>query len=224
MSSGGRGGRAPWIVTTIILALVGAASIAANAYLYDQLTRVKQSLAGSELRVAAQGLAIDRLNHQQQDLEQQLKTAQAEAKNPTVGIWNDCGGSCAIAPASYRVGTIPDTFTYHLKFTSDVSVDAYFLTVEEYARFSNCPGYIRPSAGQNRIAACAGAWALNGQVPGDRFISGNAVNFDFHLAEGCASYLVVMFPSAAGQTADLHPDVSVSYQPASAPTGECAQG
>ena len=224
MSSGARGNRAPWIVTTIILALLAAASVAAGAYLYDQLGRTKESLAGSELRGGAEQLTIDRLTRQQKDLQQQLQAAQAEAKNPTVGIWNDCGGSCAIQPGSYRVGTIPDTFTYHLKLTSDVSVDAYFLTVEEYARFYNCPSYIRPSAGQNRIAACAGAWALNGQVPGDRFASGNAVNFDFHLAEGCASYLVVMFPSAAGETADLHPDVSVSYQPAAAPTGECAQG
>lgn len=211
-------------MTTILLALVGAASIAAGAYLYDQLGRTKETLAGSELRSGAQQLTIERLDQQQKDLQQQLKTAQAEAKNPTVGIWNDCGGSCAIAPGSYRVGTIPDTFTYHLKFTSDVSVDAYFLTVEEYAKFSNCPGYIRPGAGQNRIAACAGAWALNGQVPGDRFTAGTDVNFDFHLAEGCASYLVVMFPSAADRTADLHPNVSISYQPATAPTGECAQG
>jgi len=61
-------------------------------------------------------------------------------------------------------------------------------------------------------------------VPAERFTSGADVSFDFHLAEGCASYLVVMFPSAAGQTAELHPDVGVTYQPASAPTGECTQG
>jgi hypothetical protein len=203
---------------------VAAGSIAANAYLFDRVQRITSELGVANVRITGLNVVVERLNQQQKTLDGQLQKAQSEALNPTVKIWNDCGGSCAIGPGAYRVGTVPDTFTYHLKFTSSASVDAYFLTVEEYARLTNCPAGVRPAAGQNRLGACASAWVLKGQVPPERFTSGIEVTFDFHLAEGCASYLIVMFPTAAGQTAELHPDVSVTYHPASAPTGECAQG
>ena len=46
-----------------------------------------------------------------------------------------------------------------------------------------------------------------------------SINSDFHLAEGCAAYLAVI-TSAANVT--VTPDVSVTYNPASAATGACA--
>jgi hypothetical protein len=45
-----------------------------------------------------------------------------------------------------------------------------------------------------------------------------SVNYDFTLAEGCAAYLAVI--TAAGPVT-ITPDVSVTYNPASAATGAC---
>lgn len=46
-----------------------------------------------------------------------------------------------------------------------------------------------------------------------------SVNYDFHLAEGCAAYLAVI---TSTQSITVTPDVSVTYNPAPAPTGTCA--
>jgi hypothetical protein len=46
-----------------------------------------------------------------------------------------------------------------------------------------------------------------------------SVNYDFHLAEGCADYLSV-FTSASSIT--VTPKVSVTYNPAASATGSCA--
>src|SRR5207302_2798168 len=154
---------------------VAGGSLAANAYLLDRVQRLTAELGLANVRVAALNVVVERLNQQQKTLDGQLQKAQSDALSPTVKIWNDCGGSCAIGPGAYRVGTVPDTFTYHLKFTSSVSVDAYFLTVEEYARLTNCPASVRPAGAQNRLGACASAWVLKGQVPPERFTSGTQV-------------------------------------------------
>jgi hypothetical protein len=45
------------------------------------------------------------------------------------------------------------------------------------------------------------------------------VNYDFHLAEGCADYVAV-FTAATPIT--VTPNVSVTYNPATSATGDCA--
>src|SRR5260221_7216440 len=47
---------------------------------------------------------------------------QAEARSPTLAMWNACGGPCTIAPGDVRVGSVPDTFQLLLTFTADVPV------------------------------------------------------------------------------------------------------
>ena len=46
-----------------------------------------------------------------------------------------------------------------------------------------------------------------------------SVNYDFHKAEGCAAYLAVI---TSDRSITVTPDVSVTYNPASAATGTCA--
>jgi hypothetical protein len=46
-----------------------------------------------------------------------------------------------------------------------------------------------------------------------------SVDDDFTLAQGCAAYIAVM--TAAGQVT-ITPNVSVTYNPASGPTGSCS--
>jgi hypothetical protein len=46
-----------------------------------------------------------------------------------------------------------------------------------------------------------------------------SINYDFHLAEGCADYISV-FTSASAIT--VTPNVSVTYSPATSATGACA--
>jgi hypothetical protein len=51
------------------------------------------------------------------------------------------------------------------------------------------------------------------------FLNVTTVNYDFHLAEGCADYLSV-FTSATPVT--VTPNVGVTYNPATSPTGACS--
>ena len=45
------------------------------------------------------------------------------------------------------------------------------------------------------------------------------LDVDIHEGEGCADYLLVF---TAARATTIHPNVSVTYNPASAPTGACA--
>jgi hypothetical protein len=50
------------------------------------------------------------------------------------------------------------------------------------------------------------------------FLDIRSVSYDFHLAEGCAGYMVVF---TAPSPVTVNPDVSVTYNPAPTFTGEC---
>jgi hypothetical protein len=50
------------------------------------------------------------------------------------------------------------------------------------------------------------------------FVDVTSVNYDFHLAEGCAGYLAVW---TARTPITVQPDVSVTYNPAGSFTGVC---
>jgi hypothetical protein len=50
------------------------------------------------------------------------------------------------------------------------------------------------------------------------WLSTTSVNYDFHDAEGCAAYMLVI---TSNRSITVTPDVSVTYNPASAATGSC---
>ena len=135
---------------------------------------------------------------------QDLKT---EAQHPSLGIWNV--QQKIDGPDYYLAGGVPDTFTYHLVATSDRPMWVSILTFEQFAAAVDC---VHQGAGNTHYCMhhqphIANTWA-----------NVTSVNFDFHLAEGCANYMVVF---TAGTPATVTPNVSVTYNPAPTFTGDC---
>jgi hypothetical protein len=153
----------------------------------------------------------------------QLDTARQEALHPTLGTWNI---RSSIAPNSWRAGSVPDTFTFHLRFTADADVYFAFLTLAEYVRFNQCPSnvYALDSSVNRLSAGCVNYWIFSNTPPKDRagvYTAGANASFDFHQAEGCASWVLVLMPQKAGVTVTITPQVAVTYNPASKPTPPC---
>lgn len=144
-----------------------------------------------------------------------LRTAQgtitelkAAAQHPNLGIWNV--PQTINGPDYYLLGNVPDTFTYHLIATSTGPMSISILTVEQYAAAIDC---VHNGGGNTN-------YCMQHQ-PGTfkQWLGVSSVNYDFHLGEGCADY-VVLFTAATAVT--VHPNVSVTYNPASTVTGTCA--
>ena len=111
--------------------------------------------------------------------------------------------------STYLAGGIPDTFTYHLQATSTGPMSVSILTLEDFAKALQCIDY-----GTGVTNYCM----HHTGTPVNSWLSVTSVNFDFHLAEGCADYLAV-FTAASSVT--VKPNVSVTYNPASSATGTC---
>jgi hypothetical protein len=154
------------------------------------------------------------------DTQAQLDSAKQEALHPTLGTWNVPG---SIGPNSWREGSVPDTFTFHLRFTANGDVDVAFLTLGEYVRFYNeCPGtWYGVDRSVNRDAVCV-YWNVAPYADRVRWFPANTdASFDFHYAEGCASWVLLLIPYRAGVTVTINPKVTVTYNPAPAPTPGC---
>jgi hypothetical protein len=163
----------------------------------------------------------EQLNGRTQNLQTELTTTQqklttsqdqvsaltAAAEHPTLGIWNV---PQAISGSSYYLAAgVPDTFTYHLKLKSTGPMSVSILSIHQFGDAVSCV--------QNGRGSTNYCMHYSGSAWGQ--LSTTSVNYDFHLAEGCAAYLLVI--TAAGSVT-VTPDVSVTYQPASAATGACA--
>lgn len=138
----------------------------------------------------------------------ELATVRAELEHPDLTIWNvrqDISG-----PDYYLAGGAPDTFTYHLKATSNGPMSISILTLEDFAKAIACV--------QNGIARTNWCMHHSGS-PFQTWNGVSSVDYDFHGAEGCADYVVV-FTSA--QHITVTPNISVTYNPATAATGSCA--
>jgi hypothetical protein len=164
----------------------------------DQARRARD--LGVQLGVAhAQAASLDT---QLSALRTQDAQLQAQLRNPTLAMWNSCGGPCAIGPGSVRVGSVPDTFELHLAFTADVAVRAYVLTFHQWTQFDDCGFSVRCVSGDYQVYG-------PGELRGDAFAG----------AEGCSGYVWVLQSDGSGT---ITPDVRVRYLPASQSTGVCA--
>jgi Tfp pilus assembly protein PilV len=137
----------------------------------------------------------------------QVTSLTAELAHPTLGIWNvpqTISGS-----SNYLAAGVPDTFTYHLKLTSSGAVSVSILSIKQFGDAVTCV--------KNGVANTNYCMHHSGSAWGQ--LSTTSVNYDFHLAEGCAAYLAVITSTG---TVTVTPDVSVTYNPASAATGACA--
>jgi hypothetical protein len=137
----------------------------------------------------------------------ELATTKAQLEHPHLVIWNT---PLTIKDYTYYLaGGIPDTFTYHLKATSSGAMNVSILTLQQWVAASKC---VDPGGGTtNYCMHHSGAvWSSLGQ---------SSVNYDFHLAEGCADYISVF---TAPSSVTVTPDISVTYNPASSATGACS--
>jgi hypothetical protein len=159
-----------------------------------------------------------------QDSRTQPAQTRQELLHPTLPINNT--SQTIRANTSWLVGSVPDTFTYHLEYTASGSVTYAFLTTAEYVRFATCDTglFYMTDRRVSKLVGCLNI-TFNGQIgsralmPGpDRYGAGTVVALDFHYAEGCAGWVEVEFPSFANQSAQVTPNISVTYAPSSQPT------
>ena len=131
----------------------------------------------------------------------------AELKHPTLGVWNV---AMTIHNSSeFLSSTVPDTFTYHLKLKSSGPMSVSILSPSQFKDAILC---VNSGRGNTN-------WCMHHSGATKGWLLVTSVNEDFDLATGCAAYLAVI--TAASQVT-VTPDVSVTYNPAAAPTGSCA--
>jgi hypothetical protein len=139
--------------------------------------------------------------------QNQVNSLTAQLAHPTLGIWNVPQG---ITNSTYYLAAgVPDTFTYHLKLTSNGPMSVSILSIKQFGLAVMCV--------QNTGASTNYCMHHQGSAIG--FLSVTSVNYDFHDAEGCAAYLTVI---TSDRSITVTPDVSVTYNPAPAATGSCA--
>lgn len=203
--------RIRWMVALTAAVVLGAGGLGLlavddsnNQAAVRSLTTQNEALNGRNQNLT------DQLNSTQFNLKAtlgELADTKAQLAHPHLTIWNvpqQLKGS-----SWYLAGGIPDTFTYHLVATSDGPMSVSILTLEEYAKAIECVDY-----GTGTTNYCMHHSGAVMSWP-----SVTAVNYDFHLAEGCADYVSVFTSSA---TVTVTPNVSVTYNPASSTTGACA--
>jgi hypothetical protein len=140
------------------------------------------------------------------DQQNQIKDLQAQLQHPKLELWNV---DEKIDDADhYLAGGVPDTFTYHLNATATGPMNVSIVTFEQFVAGIECV-----DQGRGNTNYC-----LHHSGTVKSFLGVRSVSFDFHLAEGCAGYMVVF--TAPGPVT-VHPDVSVTYNPAPTFTGEC---
>ncbi|MDQ6878968.1 MAG: hypothetical protein M3082_15020 [Candidatus Dormibacteraeota bacterium] len=136
-----------------------------------------------------------------------LASARAQLAHPSLGIWNVA--QSLQGPTYYLAAGIPDTFTYHLKLKSTAAINVSIISFDQFSAAVKC---IENGAGVTN-------WCMHHSGAANSWLGGTSVTFDFHLAEGCAAYMVVI---TAPAKAVVTPDVSVTYNPANHATGTCS--
>jgi hypothetical protein len=167
------------------------------------LTAENESLKGHSQ------LLQDQLNTTQTNLTatlSELANTKAQLEHPNLGIWNV--SQTINGPSWYLAAGIPDTFTYHLKVTSSGPISVSILTLEQWANANQCV--------TNGVGSTHYCMHHSGTVRS--WLGVTSIDYDFHDAEGCADYMVVM---TAASKVTVQPNVSVTYNPAPRATGTC---
>jgi hypothetical protein len=176
----------------------------ANQATVRSLTIGNESLTGRNQNLQD---ALTVTHNQLTASQDQVNSLSTELKHPTLGVWNV--PAQLNSPTEYLSSTVPDTFTYHLKLKSSGPMSVSILSTTEFRDALLC---VYNGRGNTN-------WCMNHSGAAYGALNVTSVNYDFNLAEGCAAYLAVI--TAAGPVT-ITPDVSVTYNPASAPTGSCA--
>jgi hypothetical protein len=137
----------------------------------------------------------------------ELAKTKAELAHPTLVTWNvpvqipDKNG--------YLATGVPDTFTFHLEATSTGAMSVSILTLEDFVKGLECV--------DSGVAVTNYCMHHSGAV--NSWLNVTSVKYDFHLSEGCADYVAVF---TTGTSVTVKPNISITYNPASGPTGACA--
>jgi hypothetical protein len=137
----------------------------------------------------------------------ELATTKAELEHPHLVLWNvpqDIADN-----HTFLAGGIPDTFTYHLQATSTGPMSVSILTFQQFAKAVECIDF----------GTAVTNWCMHHSGAVYSQLGVTSVNYDFHLAEGCADYLAVFTAQSA---VTVKPNITVTYNPASTPTGDCS--
>jgi hypothetical protein len=204
-------GRRRWTAALAVAVLIAAAGL---ALLYNNdlsmqsaneaLTTQNESLQGQNLGIQGElTVTQGRLSTAQSD----LAAARAELKHPSLGIWNV--RQSVQGPSYYLAAGVPDTFTYHLRLRSTGVVNVSILSFEQFSTAIKC---VENGVGPTN-------WCMHHSGATNSWLGVTSVNFDFHLAEGCAAYMLVI--TSPGR-ATVTPNISVTYNPAPHATGTCA--
>ncbi len=167
-------------------------------------------------------------------LSTQVQQLNLQSAHPTLSEWG-CAGSCQMSSANawsmdatgWRQGGVPDTFTYSPSYKATVPVGMFYLTLGQYVQFADCS---TNANAVNRISCVSGTYYY---VPATTSLAHSSpvyscapgatscpfFSYDFHLGEGCASYVAIYYSTQVGT---IYPDQSVTYNPASTGTGVCA--
>ncbi|HET6310856.1 MAG TPA: hypothetical protein VFH00_07625 [Candidatus Nitrosotalea sp.] len=205
------GGRRLWTAALAAALLVSAGGIGL-LYLDDSnnqaairsLNNANRSLTGRTQNLE------DQLTVTQGKLtasQAQVDSLSAELKHPTLGVWN--------VPMTIHNGneflsaTVPDTFTYHLHLKSSGPMSVSILSTSQFKDAILC---VSRGVGNTN-------WCMHHNGAAYGALGVTSVDYDFSLGTGCAAYLTII--TAASQVT-ITPDVSVTYNPASGPTGSCA--
>ncbi|MGH7882335.1 MAG: hypothetical protein ACREN8_05450 [Candidatus Dormibacteraceae bacterium] len=186
----------------MLMAVVLSATLLYNAARWHQeASDAETALAQAKRNNDQTNQQISQMHTQIASLQGEVKDLNTKATNPTLSIWNSCGGPCTVGPGQVRVGGVPDTFSFHVSYQATVPVSLYFLTFHQWTQFDSC-GF------QTRCISDA----FEAYPPTPH----RDVTFD--KSTGCAGYLFVLSSPTSGT---ITPDVEASYRPADKPTGVC---
>jgi hypothetical protein len=183
------------ILATLLVLVVLTAGVLIGGLIAENRHQAQQvNAAQAQVRVEGRQLS---------QLQTQVATLKQKAANPTVEVWNTCGGGpCEVSPQQVLLGGVPDTFVLHFAFTSTAPVTLSFLTFHQWTQFDSC----------DLRASC-----VTTGYP--TYPPATKESIDFTLGAGCAAYLYVL---TATVPATVHPNVSATYQPSATVTGQCA--
>jgi hypothetical protein len=176
----------------------------ANQATIRSLNSANQSLTGRTQNLEDQLTVVQtKLNASQA----QVDSLSADLKHPTLSVWT--APQTIHNSTEWLSATVPDTFTYHLKLKSTGPMSVSILSTSQYKDAIICAYTGRGTAN----------WCMHHSGATKGWLEVTSVNEDFNLATGCGSYLAVI---TADRQVTITPTVSVTYNPAAAPTGSCS--
>ena len=200
-----------WTIALAAAVLLSAGGVEV-LYLDDSNNQatIRSLITANESLTGRNQNLTDQLNKVQGNLTAtlgELATTKAQLEHPLLTIWNV---PQKINDSSYYLaGGVPDTFTYHLVATSTGPMSVSIVTLEQWAKAIECVDY---GGGSTHYCMHHSGTVMS-------WLNVTSVNYDFHLGEGCADYVAVF---TAASTVTVTPNVSVTYNPATAATGACS--